>query len=113
MGSKSRVKDLDLWEELLRVMYHVQCYWGVQVAFWWVPPKWNKDVRIMAGMGLKVPLSHWIISNEMSKALREKGLQSSSSPGTRCVFALEMRPREDGHEPGNDSVECMFCWNWT
>ncbi|ROW03043.1 hypothetical protein VMCG_05709 [Cytospora schulzeri] len=55
MRGDSRVKDWDLWEDLLDVIDHVKRVWGVEVAFWWVPPKWNKDARTLAGLGLRVP----------------------------------------------------------
>ncbi|KUI53558.1 Ribonuclease H [Cytospora mali] len=51
----SRVKDWDLWEQLLDVLDHVKLIWGVEVAFWWVPPKWNRDAKSLAGLGLRVP----------------------------------------------------------
>lgn len=66
MCGNSRVKDWDLWEKLMDVLDHVKRVWAVEVAFWWVPPRWNKDARSLAGVGLRVPPdTHVVTSKEL------------------------------------------------
>lgn len=55
MCENSRVKDWDLWEKLVDVLDHIKHVWGVEIAFWWVPPSWNKEARSLAGIGLRMP----------------------------------------------------------
>lgn len=51
----SKIRDWDLWEELLGLLRGIQDYWGVQVSFWWVPVTWNLNAKRDAGMGTRVP----------------------------------------------------------
>ncbi|ROV86810.1 hypothetical protein VSDG_10164 [Cytospora chrysosperma] len=74
MSENSRVKDWDLWEKLMGVIDHIKRVWGVEVAFWWVPPRWNKDARSLAGMGLRVPPdTHVVTSKELDLELSSPG----------------------------------------
>lgn len=51
----SRVRDWDLWDELLKLLQEVQGRWGVEVSIWWVPTAWNKTAKRAAHMGTRVP----------------------------------------------------------
>lgn len=51
----SRVRDWDLWDELLKLLQEVQGRWGVEVRVWWVPTAWNKTAKQEAHMGTRVP----------------------------------------------------------
>ncbi|KAK7742284.1 hypothetical protein SLS53_004427 [Cytospora paraplurivora] len=53
MCENPRVKDWDLWEQLLNVLDYIKSVLGVEVAFWWVPARWNSDARSLAGVGLR------------------------------------------------------------
>lgn len=51
----SRVRDWDLWEELLYLLQEVQGRWSVNVHFWWVPRSWNREATREAHLGTRVP----------------------------------------------------------
>lgn len=51
----SRVKDWDLWEQLVKLLDDLRDRWQVDVRFWWVPPHWNLTTRREARLGTRVP----------------------------------------------------------
>ncbi|KKY30418.1 hypothetical protein UCDDA912_g09643 [Diaporthe ampelina] len=52
---ESRIRDWDLWEAILVLLDIVKRLWNVEVLFWWVPAKWNRDAKSLAAEGLKLP----------------------------------------------------------
>lgn len=77
MCADPRVKDWDLWEQFLDVLDRTKSILGVEVAFWWVPARWNTDARSLAGAGLRLPPFYYVAPREASKPLRAMIMERS------------------------------------